>query len=109
MNDITASPSLSLVAVQDGGIVGHILFTKAEVTETTESASAQILAPLAIMPADQRTGIGGRLIEEGLSHLKKIGVDLVFVLGHPDYYPRSGFVTAGALGYEAPYPIPRRI
>lgn len=50
--------------------------------------------------------LGGQLIKEGLSQLKKSGVDLVFVLGHPDYYPRYGFITAGVLGYEAPYPIP---
>jgi putative acetyltransferase len=38
--------------------------------------------------------------------LSESGVELVFVLGHPDYYPRYGFKPAGVLGYEAPYPIP---
>lgn len=106
MNDNTAIPLLSLVAVEDNKIIGHILFTKAKVTETTESVSVQILAPLAILPDAQRKGIGSQLIKEGLCQLKKSGVELVFVLGHPDYYPRSGFIPAGALGYEAPYPIP---
>jgi putative acetyltransferase len=45
-------------------------------------------------------------IEKGLRHLTKTGVDLVFVLGHPEYYPRYGFKPAGHLGFEAPYPIP---
>ncbi|MCP4699304.1 MAG: N-acetyltransferase, partial [Gammaproteobacteria bacterium] len=61
------------------------------------------------LPEAHSTGVGGRLIEEGLRQLKKSGVELVFVLGHPDYYPRSGFVPAGALGYEAPYPIPEEV
>ncbi|MCI5209669.1 MAG: N-acetyltransferase [Candidatus Electrothrix sp. ATG2] len=104
--DKTALPLLSLVAVDNEKIIGHILFTKAEVTQTTESVSAQILAPLAILPESQSKGVGGQLIQEGLQQLKDSGVELVFVLGHPDYYPRSGFNPAGVLGYEAPYHIP---
>ena len=58
------------------------------------------------MPDIQKQGIGGRLIERGLQLLSRSGVDLVFVLGHPEYYPRYGFKPAGHLGFEAPYPIP---
>ena len=89
--DKTALPLLSLVAVDNAKIIGHILFTKAEVTQTTESVSAQILAPLAILPESQRKGVGARLIQEGLHQLKDSGVELVFVLGHPDYYSMSQF------------------
>jgi predicted N-acetyltransferase YhbS len=53
-------------------------------------------------------GVGTRLIEAGLTELKQVGVDLVFVLGHPGYYPRCGFTPAGVLGFEAPYPIPEK-
>ena len=106
LDDRTAMPILSLVATEHEKIIGHIIFTKVKVSQTTESVSAQILAPLAILPNDQNKGIGGKLIREGLSQLKQSGVELVFVLGHPDYYPRSGFTPAGALGYEAPYHIP---
>jgi len=106
LGDKTALPLLSLLAVANAKTIGHILFTKAEVTQTKESVSAQILAPLAILPESQSKGVGGQLIKEGLNQLKKSGVELVFVLGHPDYYPRSGFNPAGVLGYEAPYHIP---
>jgi predicted N-acetyltransferase YhbS len=106
MSDGTASPLLSLVAVEENRILGHILFSKAKIRGAPESVSAHILAPLAVVPGDQSTGIGARLIQAGLDRLSASGVDLVFVLGHPDYYPRSGFVPAGALGFEAPYPIP---
>ena len=50
---------------------------------------------LAIVPDAQKQGIGGKLIEQGLEFLSKSRVDLVFVLGHPEFYPRYGFKPAG--------------
>jgi len=106
LEDKTAMPLLSIVAVEDDKLLGHILFTKAKIQQTTEPVSAQILAPLAVIPEAQNKGVGAQLIKEGLKQLKEANVELVFVLGHPDYYPRSGFKPAGVLGYEAPYTIP---
>ena len=107
LGDSSAMPILSLLAFNDQEEpVGHILFTKVRITGVEDTAAA-ILAPLAIIPDEQAKGIGGELIKEGLRLLSESGVDLVFVLGHPDYYPRHGFKPdAGALGFEAPYPIP---
>lgn len=104
--DETALPILSLVAVDNDNIIGHILFTKVVVTRAENRIFAQILAPLAILPEEQKKGIGKKLINEGLRLLKKSGTELVFVLGHPTYYPRCGFIPAGEQGFEAPYPIP---
>ena len=104
MNDETAMPLLSLVAVENNTLIGHILFTKVVVTHT--DISAHILAPLAILPEEQKKGMGEKLINEGLRLLKASGTELVFVLGHPGYYPRCGFIPAGEQGFEAPYPIP---
>ncbi len=106
--DPTAVPLLSLVAVCDEKVVGHILFTRAEVA-AGEKVTASILAPLAVAPHLHKQGIGTRLIEEGLKMLSESGTDLVFVLGHPDYYPRCGFIPAGLPGFEAPYPIPEEV
>ena len=109
--DETARPLISLAAVEENGnLSGHILFTKAEIEQAGESipVSAQLLAPLAVHPDHQGKGVGGLLIKEGLRMLKDAGVQLVFVLGHPDYYPRSGFRPAGELGLDAPYPIPEK-
>lgn len=106
LDDESARPILSLVAVDDDKLVGHILYTKAIITQTETSISAQILAPLAIAPIAQKRGIGKKLINEGLKQLQTSGTELVFVLGHPDYYPRCGFAPAGVQGFEAPYPIP---
>lgn len=105
-HDKTAIPFLSLVGIVDEKLVGHILYTKIKITHA-EFVSAQILAPLAILPEFQDNSIGAQLIKEGLIRLKDSGVKLVFVLGHPGYYPHSGFIPAGVFGYEAPYPIPK--
>lgn len=105
-NDPTAMPLLSLVALNDNQAVGHILFTQAKITDTTKKIAAVILAPLAVIPTKQCQGIGEQLISEGLKILAESGIELVFVLGHPKYYPRHGFKPAGALGFEAPYLIP---
>lgn len=106
LDDETAMPILSLVAFEQDKLLGHILFTKVEVAGADNPIIAQILAPLAILPGEQNKGIGQELINEGLRLLKDAGTELVFVLGHPSYYPRCGFIPAGRLGYEAPYHIP---
>jgi putative acetyltransferase len=103
LEDETAKPLVSLLAIDDGAPVGHILFTR--VTLQGQGLAAAILAPLAVKPGAQGEGVGGRLICVGLEQLLENGVELVFVLGHPGYYPKYGFQPAGALGFEAPYPI----
>lgn len=104
--DPSARPRLALMALRDGRVVGHILFTHAEVDTGDARIEASLLAPMAVHPDVQGQGIGGRLIAAGLEALEARGVGLVFVLGHPAFYPRSGFVPAGAHGFTAPYPIP---
>ena len=66
----------------------------------------QILAPLAVCTNFQKQGIGSKLIQAGFKHLQSSGVDLVFVLGHPSYYPKHGFQTADILGFDPLYAIP---
>ncbi|MDH3236271.1 MAG: N-acetyltransferase [Alphaproteobacteria bacterium] len=108
LQDPSARPTLSLIALAGGRPVGHVLFTKLRLagSEQDNAVSLSILAPLAVVPEAQNKGVGRQLIEAGLAKLQEAGVDLVLVLGHPDYYPRHGFAPAGVLGLEAPYPIP---
>jgi predicted N-acetyltransferase YhbS len=106
LDDETAKPLLSLVAETDGRLVGHILFTMARLQPDDQKVSVRILGPLAVSGDFQGQGLGGVLITQGLKLLAESGVGLVFVLGHPGYYPKFGFQTAGALGLQAPYPIP---
>jgi putative acetyltransferase len=96
-----------LVAIIDKRAVGHILFSKAYISSNPD-LNVSILAPLAVLPEYQRQGIGTKLVKKGIQILSKVGVDLVFVAGHPDYYPRHGFTPAGILGFEAPFPIPEK-
>ncbi|MEL6908932.1 MAG: N-acetyltransferase [Cyanobacteria bacterium J06643_13] len=108
LGDRSAKPILSLLAVREDRPVGHILFTSAGIENQTNHISAAILAPLAVVPDAQKQGIGGKLIKQGLELLSESGIDLVFVLGYPEYYSRHGFQPAGAFGLEASYPIPQK-
>lgn len=105
LRDPTALPLLSLLAERDGRCVGHVLFTAIELVGAATPVACSILAPLAVLPEVQGTGVGRGLIEEGCRILAARGVSLVFVLGDPDYYGRFGFEAAGPVGLEAPYRI----
>lgn len=107
LSDKSAAPVISLLAFYQNEAIGHILFTKATLDGATAPPLIYLLAPLAVKPAFQRQGIGGMLINEGLKKLNETGAEMVFVLGHADYYPKYGFLPgAGSMGYDAPYPIP---
>ncbi|WP_086348171.1 GNAT family N-acetyltransferase [Candidatus Enterococcus clewellii] len=101
--DPTSKPIVSLLAFDEQQAVGHILFTKGRLVGA-EELSVMILGPLAVIPDYQKQGIGGQLIEAGLTRLKDMGTDLVFVLGHIEYYPRHGFRPALPQGFLPPYP-----
>ena len=107
LDDKTGEPIISLLAFHNNEAIGHILFTKAIIEGSNTSPLIHILAPLAVKPAFQKKGIGGMLIREGLNKLKKIGSEMVFVFGSPQYYPKFGFITgAESLGFPALYPLP---
>ncbi len=100
---LSVDPLISLVAELDGRVIGHILLspvtvTVVEVTGKSRKWPAMGLGPLAVIPDYQRQGIGSQLILAGLDGCRQIGQDIVFVLGHPDYYPRFGFEPATAKG-----------
>ena len=78
--------ALSLVALIDGELVGHLLFSRGD--------RAMTLGPLAVLPSHQRAGVGAALMREGLARVS----EPVVLLGHPDYYARFGFRAAGPLG-----------
>ena len=109
LDDSTAEPIHSFVAESNDEIVGHVLFTSVTIKSasgSTHPVTAQILAPLAVPSDLHGKGIGTCLVEEALQQLAASGVQLVFVLGYPNYYSRFGFLPAGARGLQAPYPIP---
>jgi putative acetyltransferase len=85
---------LSLVVALNSEIVGHIMFSPITVGDATGAA----LGPMAVLPEQQRTGIGSKLVEAGIRALKDAGYPFIIVLGHTNYYPRFGFVPASRLG-----------
>lgn len=89
---------LSLVAVSGQQIVGHILFTPVVIETAHETRSGMGLAPMALLPEHQRQGIGTRLVQVGLETLRTWGCPFVILVGHPEYYPRFGFVPASKHG-----------
>ncbi|NHZ86199.1 MAG: GNAT family N-acetyltransferase [Planctomycetia bacterium] len=110
LNDKSAKPRISLIAFDGNKAVGHILFTKTTIERNDICPLMHILAPLAVIPEYQKQGIGGKLVREGLKRIKEIGSEIVFVLGHTEYYPKYGFIpNAERLGYSAPNPIPTEV
>lgn len=96
---------LSLVATLDGRVVGHILFTPVTIEPAVDRRIAG-LAPMAVRPEHQRSGIGGQLIRVGLEECRRSGYSAVVVLGHPEYYPRFGFAPAHTFGLTCEFPSP---
>lgn len=100
-------PELSLVAVTEAGICGHILFTRiAIVCDRGGEVESLALAPMAVLPEWQRQGIGSRLVHAGLERARGLGYASVIVLGHADYYPRFGFQPAEIRQIRPPFAVP---
>jgi putative acetyltransferase len=98
--------TISLAAVQDNEIVGHIAFSRVKIETEHSSFDAIALAPMAVLPTYQRKGIGSQLVHAGLEERRRIGHELVVVLGHPNYYPRFGFVPASTYSIKSEFDVP---
>ena len=85
-------------------MIGHALFTPVTVEGAGAPGLLLALGPMAVAPRHQRRGVGSALVEAGLESCRELGADAVFVLGHPDYYPRFGFEPAAPKGlrYDSP-------
>jgi putative acetyltransferase len=99
-------PLISLVAEENGEIVGHILFTPVTLEGNSPSLPLAGLAPMAVRADWQKRGVGSMLVKEGLNRCKKSGYGAVVVLGHPDYYPRFGFSPSVNYGITSEYDVP---
>lgn len=103
---LAARPYISLVAVEGSEIAGHIFFSPVTIHSGDSVSDAIGLAPLAVLPERQNRGIGSALVREGLEECRRLGQEVVVVLGHPKYYPRFGFQTAGTKGLACEYDVP---
>lgn len=97
--------TLSLVAEQAAQIVGHILFSPVTLEADGRAVAAVGLAPMAVLPEWQGRGIGSRLVEAGLAECRAAGHARAVVLGHPEFYPRFGFIPASRYGLRSEYDV----
>jgi putative acetyltransferase len=90
--------AVSLVAEEDGQIVGHVLLSRMDAP-----FPALALAPVSVIPTRQRSGIGSALVKRAVNSARSKGWDAIFVLGDPNYYERFGFDREAAAGFASPY------
>jgi putative acetyltransferase len=99
-------PSISLVASSDSQIIGHIFFTPVTIESEETIFFALALGPMAVLPSFQHQGVGSKLVSRGLQECLSIGHPIVFVLGHPRFYSRFGFESAGPKGFQCQWAVP---
>ena len=102
-------PLISLVAEENGQLIGHILFSPVSLQGQTPATAIAGLGPMAVLPNWQGQGVGSRLVSAGLKYCAEAGYDVVVVLGHPDYYPRFGFVPASRFNIKSEYEVPDEV
>ena len=100
---------LSLVAETENKVVGHILFTPVELCGNDNNLKIMGLAPMAVLSKYQNKGIGSKLVQAGLERCRSLGYDAVVVLGHPNYYPKFGFVPSVKYGIKSEYEVPDEV
>lgn len=102
---VQANGVISLVADDNGEVVGHIFFSPVALSghETLRVAG---LAPMAVLPEQQRSGIGSALVRAGLDACRDHGYTAVVVVGHPGFYPRFGFRRASQFGINCEFEVP---
>ena len=105
-SDVT---NISLVYEQNGELGGHILFTTVELIGDTSDLKLMGLAPMAVIPKLQNKGVGSSLIKAGIQQCINDGYDAIIVLGHPDYYPKFGFVPSVKYGIKSEYDVPDNV
>jgi putative acetyltransferase len=93
-------PHLSLVAVRDGELVGHVVATRARVGDVP----ALGVGPLGVLPTAQGRGVGRALMYALLGAAQALDETIVGLLGEPAYYGRFGFVAATDVGISPPDP-----
>lgn len=81
--------TLSLVAEQEGRVVGHIAFSPVVLSDGTPGWYG--LGPVSVLPECQRQGIGKALMVEGLARLRGLKAAGCCLVGHPEYYRKFGF------------------
>ena len=99
-------PYISLVAEENDEITGHILFTPVTFSGPTPEPKIVGLGPMAVLKNRQRSGVGSMLVKAGIKRCISENIDAIVVLGHPEFYPKFGFVPAVQYGITSEYDVP---
>ena len=103
-----AQPIVSLVAEDQGNVVGHIMFSPIILSENPD-LKVMGLAPMAVAPEHQRKGIGSALVRAGFEQCRHLDFVAVVVVGHTEYYPRFGFSPSSRFGIDTEYEVPEEV
>lgn len=95
-------PELAWVAEDDGVLLGHVVYSRAQVVGPDRAWDVLTFGPLSVLPERQASGVGSALVRHTLAEAARLGHRAVVVYGHPDYYPRFGFRRGADVGITAP-------
>jgi len=101
--------NISLVYEENNELVGHIFLTPVKLIGDTSGLRLMGLGPIAVKPKDQNKGIGSSLVKAGIQQCLNKGYDAIVVLGHPNYYPKFGFVPSVRYGIKSEYEVPEEV
>ncbi len=95
-----------LIAEKNQRILGYVVFSRVAIITEGQEKAALALAPLAVLPAFQRLGVGSALVSAGLERCRANEHKRILVLGDPAYYARFGFVPASRFGVQPAFDAP---
>ncbi len=104
--DPAAAPLVNLVLFQGDILRAHVLLSRGWLDEVADGPALSWLAPLAVHPERQGRGLGQALTHAASAMAAEMGQALIFLMGHPGFYPKCGYVPAGAHGFTTPHPLP---
>lgn len=91
-------PELDFVMEVDGKIIGHVMFSKAEIAKVDGTTlPAWTFGPISIHPDYKRKGYGLKLLQYALDKARKMGIGVICMEGNIDFYKHAGFVVASTL------------
>ncbi|MGN1376394.1 MAG: GNAT family N-acetyltransferase [Prevotella sp.] len=88
-------PELDFVMEEDDKIIGHVMYSKAEITcEDGSKVPAWTFGPISIHPEYKRKGYGLKLLQYSLDKARQIGIGVLCMEGNIEFYKHAGFDLA---------------
>jgi len=92
-------PELNLVMEEDGRLIGHVMFSRAElVLDDGTKLPSWTFGPISIHPDYQRKGYGLKLLQHALEKARQLGIGFLCMEGNINFYRHAGFNLASKLG-----------